>query len=1074
MYRSILLFIILLFGDLIYAQCPTGTVNLNNQSAVEDYIANFGTCEVINGDLIIGDATDISGITAIKRIEGSLIINYSEITSVSNFSNLEYVGGDFEIDQSHLIETIEGIDKLHTVGGDFLISQNYSTLKHIKGFSALEKILGNFQMSENYSLETISPFENLQSVEGWFLIRTCNKTEKLNGFNKLAKIGTVFNSSSFKGNLSIEKNDALTEINGFNSLIEIARNIEIIVNNDLTKIIGFASFEKVSYRMVFSGASLIEIPMFDNLVTIGSGLEITKTGLEDIKSFNSVKIIGDLDPSWGNLYIYDNNNLVEITGFANLEKLEGELGITTNDKLTSLIGFGNLIEAEGLQITYNDSLLNLSGLENLFTVGVIGLFLRYNPSLSDCSAICNLLTYGNVYGIIKIIGNPSKCSSEKEVREECIPDFDGDGILNDDDLDDDNDGILDAVEQNGNPTRDTDNDGKPDHQDLDSDNDGCFDVIEAGFTDNDQNGTLGNAPDTVDANGLIIGESDGYTVPLDDNNDGIFDFQQANILSAGEDGSLEICINNSSVNLFDSLTGTPHAGGIWTPSLSSGTGVFDPYTDSAGVYTYMVVNGACGSDTSEVSVAIDVLPDAGLNGNLEICINSNAVNLFDSLTGAPDAGGIWTPSLSSGTGVFDPSADSAGVYTYTVVNGACGSDTSEVSVAIDVLPDAGLNGNLEICINSNAVNLFDSLTGAPDAGGIWTPSLSSGTGVFDPSADSAGVYTYTVTNGACGSDTSEVSVAIDVLPDAGLNGNLEICINSNAVNLFDSLTGAPDAGGIWTPSLSSGTGVFDPSADSAGVYTYTVTNGACGSDTSEVSVAIDVLPDAGLNGNLEICINSNAVNLFDSLTGAPDASGIWTPSLSSGTGVFDLSTDSAGIYTYTVNNGVCGSDTSEVDVTITSVTPISDYEIKIKEFSNNNMIEVIINSNLEYVFSLDGMNYQNSNVFNNLSGGDYSVYVQEINGCGILKEKVTILDYPNFFTPNGDGVNDLWKLKGQTSRRYSIFIYDRFGKLLKHLPYDSHGWDGTFNGNKLPENDYWFQIVFDDGEKQLGHFSLKR
>lgn len=105
--HKILVLFLFLFNHLLYAQCPVGTFNLNNQSAVEDYIANYGTCEIINGDLIIGDATDISGLTAIKRIEGSLRIEYSKITSVSNFSNLEFVGGDFLIDQSHLIETIQ-------------------------------------------------------------------------------------------------------------------------------------------------------------------------------------------------------------------------------------------------------------------------------------------------------------------------------------------------------------------------------------------------------------------------------------------------------------------------------------------------------------------------------------------------------------------------------------------------------------------------------------------------------------------------------------------------------------------------------------------------------------------------------------------------------------------------------------------------------------------------------------------------------------------------------------------------------------------------------------------------------
>src|SRR5690606_36160598 len=122
-------------------------------------------------------------------------------------------------------------------------------------------------------------------------------------------------------------------------------------------------------------------------------------------------------------------------------------------------------------------------------------------------------------------------------------------------------------------------------------------------------------------------------------------------------------------------------------------------------------------------------------------------------------------------------------------------------------------------------------------------SLSSGTGIFAPSLDVAGVYTYTVTNGVCGSDTSQVNVTIDQLPDAGENGILELCINNDPINLFDSLSGTPDIGGVWSPSLSSGTGVFDPLVDAPGIYTYTVMNGVCGSDTSEVNIAIHQIPN---------------------------------------------------------------------------------------------------------------------------------------------------------------------------------------------------------------------------------------
>src|SRR5690606_40672136 len=105
------------------------------------------------------------------------------------------------------------------------------------------------------------------------------------------------------------------------------------------------------------------------------------------------------------------------------------------------------------------------------------------------------------------------------------------------------------------------------------------------------------------------------------------------IPNAGEDGSLELCINNVPVILFDSLGGTPDAGGVWSPSLSSGTGIFDPLVDAPGIYTYTVTNGVCGSDTSEVNVTVYQLPNAGEDGSLEIWIGSASRSVLDRVTG---------------------------------------------------------------------------------------------------------------------------------------------------------------------------------------------------------------------------------------------------------------------------------------------------------------------------------------------------------------------------------------------------------------------------------------------------------
>ena len=388
--------------------------------------------------------------------------------------------------------------------------------------------------------------------------------------------------------------------------------------------------------------------------------------------------------------------------------------------------------------------------------------------------------------------------------------------------------------------------------------------------------------------------------------------------NAGDDGTLNLCVNETPVDLFSILGGNPETGGSWSPTLASGTGVFDPGLDSPGIYTYTVGPDNCGNtDTAEVAVQLNPLPNAGTDGTIELCSSDSPVDLFASLGGNPDAGGTWTPALASGTGLFDPALDSPGVYTYTVAGTSpCPDATANVTVTVIAQPNAGTDATLDTCSSEDPIDLFSLLGGSPDSGGSWSPVLTSGTGVFDPSVDSAGVYTYTVLGTAsCPDASAAVTVSLATQPNAGTNGVLEICASDSPIDLFSSLGGSPDTGGTWSPALASGTGVFDPSVDSAGVYTYTVLGTSpCPDASATVTVSFLANANAGEDASLDLCASENPVDLFTSLGGTPDAGGTWSPALASGTGVFDPSLDSEGVYTYTV--GTLCIDTATVTVNI--------------------------------------------------------------------------------------------------------------------------------------------------------------
>jgi gliding motility-associated-like protein len=105
-----------------------------------------------------------------------------------------------------------------------------------------------------------------------------------------------------------------------------------------------------------------------------------------------------------------------------------------------------------------------------------------------------------------------------------------------------------------------------------------------------------------------------------------------------------------------------------------------------------------------------------------------------------------------------------------------------------------------------------------------------------------------------------------------------------------------------------------------------------------------------------------------------------------------------------------------------------------------------------------------------------------VQGCGQATETIVVVGYLPYFSPNGDGVNDTWQVEGlEFLSDPQVFIFDRYGKLLKQLDRTSAGWDGTFNGKQLPATDYWFRLSFLDPQGERvearylsAHFALKR
>ncbi len=188
-----------------------------------------------------------------------------------------------------------------------------------------------------------------------------------------------------------------------------------------------------------------------------------------------------------------------------------------------------------------------------------------------------------------------------------------------------------------------------------------------------------------------------------------------------------------------------------------------------------------------------------------------------------------------------------------------------------------------------------------------------------------------------------------------------------------------------------------------------------------------------------------------------------------------INVNEIGTYTVMVTHQNGCTSSREIVVIPSNAATIND--ITILEVSSNNSITVNVSGEGQYQFALDSQIYNDNNVFTNVKAGFHTVYVFDKNGCGIVSQLVSVLGFPKYFTPNNDGYNDTWKPFGvdaQFNSDIKIIVFNRYGKLLKSISPLEAGWDGTFNGFKLPNDDYWYKVIFPDGKEYRGHFALVR
>ncbi len=581
----------------------------------------------------------------------------------------------------------------------------------------------------------------------------------------------------------------------------------------------------------------------------------------------------------------------------------------------------------------------------------------------------------------------------------------------------------------------------------------------------------------------------------------------AGIPAANAGTDKDLCSGTATVSLSDA---TAANGTIsWT---TSGNGTFNDPSITSPVYTFgssdtgpvtltiTVTSASCGtmSDNSVITFTPEPLADAGPGGS--VCRTEAGFQV----AGASHAGGtvLWN---TSGDGTFsDNTADNpyytfgttdfttgSATLTMTVTGGGtCGTESSAATVSINTLPVPEVSSHQQITCNG----LTDGQVRLSASGGLAPYAYNIDGGPFQASGDftglAAGTYLFGVrdANGCTAETTVEITeplpftAVIDGTDDVTCNGSSDGAIYatlSGGTETYSITWTGPDG---YTASTATITGL------KAGTYTLTVSDrNSCATysfievitqpDAIEITAAVisdnhghGVTCPESADGSIRVTVQG----------GTPPLSLEWAGPAGFTSDQPSITMLSAGQYSLTISDAAGCTLTADYTLTAPEAMDISAVTADAScPDTPDGDIDLTVSGGtgtLVYLWNDEATTADRTNILS----GDYSVDVIDANGCTRTFEVtvgvkgVDCLRIYEIITPNGDGRNDTWQLRNAwLYPDAEVFVYTRWGKLVYHSRNATDEWDGTFNGEILPNDSYHYVIYLNDGsEPRTGIISI--
>lgn len=509
-------------------------------------------------------------------------------------------------------------------------------------------------------------------------------------------------------------------------------------------------------------------------------------------------------------------------------------------------------------------------------------------------------------------------------------------------------------------------------------------------------------------------------------------------VNQGQPPVAEIAIQNGDSVLCPGASITlVSVNGSASDQWSTGTVGIQTTVSTAPLTVTLTVSNACGSSTDQISIIAGSLPSAAITtstGGTTLCAGSTM-----TLTATGGNSYSWNTGATGAT----LTVNAGGTYTVTAST-ACGTDSASITITQQNPPMAQINpaGPVTFCAGDSLL-----LNGSGGDTYLW----STGETTASIYIATGGTYTLTASNG-CGSSQASLTVTLQPLPEVNITtqGPVNLCQGSQVTITATSNETITWSNGASGPSVT---------VNSGGTLTASATN-ACGTATSTIVINETPLPQVNIIQNSPMISCAGTPVILEAVSDGPVQ---WSNGATSAT----IMVNQSGMYVVTANNA-CGSAADSVQVVISG--PVASFTADPP--TGNAPLSVLFTSTSSNTSSLNwqvnGSAYSVPS-FNHtfFQPGTYEVLLiaSDDNGCSDTATfKVVVGDQfeifiPNVFTPNGDGLNDVFKVVATGVKDFRCRIFNRWGNEIFVWEDVTQGWDGSsLFGGRAPTGAYVYIV----------------